>query len=118
MQLLMKCQLLREWKAKEKTMESRTIENVTDATKNLAHLSHQVVKAKTLIDDVIDDGKHKLERSVKRGRIAVEDCIEDTTYFIKRHPWESVGVAVGAGTIDGLLVSWLTNAGKRESQAR
>jgi len=89
-------------------MESKTMENVTDRAVNLAHLTHQVAKAKVLIDDVIDDGKHKVERTVKRGFVAVEDCIEDTTYFIKRHPWESVGAAVGLGAIVGLMAGWLT----------
>jgi len=89
-------------------MESKPLQNVTDEAVNLAHLTHQVAKAKVLIDDVIDDGKHKLDRTVKRGFAAVEDCIEDTTYFIKRHPWESVGTAVGVGAIVGLLAGWLT----------
>ena len=89
-------------------MESNTMENVGDAAINLAHLTHQVTKAKTLVNDVIDDGKHQVERAVKRGRVAVENCVEDTTYFIKRHPWESVGVAVGVGTIVGLIVGWVT----------
>jgi ElaB/YqjD/DUF883 family membrane-anchored ribosome-binding protein len=94
--------------SKGETMESKPLENVTDAAVNLAHLTHQIAKAKVLIDDVIDDGKHKVERSVKRGFVAVEDCIEDTTYFIKRHPWESVGAAVGLGAIVGLMAGWLT----------
>lgn len=89
-------------------MENKTMENITDATVNLAHLGHQVAKARTLIDDAIEVGKHKVERSVKRGRVAVEDCVEDTTYFIKRHPWESVGMAVGVGAFVGLIVGWVT----------
>lgn len=89
-------------------MEGKTMENVTDAAINLAHLTHQVAKAKVLIDDVMDDGKRKVERTVKRGFVAVEDCIEDTTYFIKRHPWQSVGTALGLGTAMGLFVGWLT----------
>ena len=89
-------------------MEGKTMENVKDAAVNLAHLSNQVAKAKLLIEDSINDGKHKVERKVKRGFVAVEDCIEDTTYFIKRHPWESVGAAVGVGAIVGLLAGWLT----------
>ena len=89
-------------------MEDKTMENVTDAAINLAHLTHQVAKAKVLIDDVIDDGKRQVERTAKRGFVAVEDCIEDTTYFIKRHPWQSVGTALGLGTAMGLFVGWLT----------
>lgn len=99
-------------------MENKTMDNVTDVTMNLAHLAHQVAKARTLIDDVIDDGKHKVERTVKRGRVAVEDCVEDTTYFIKRHPWESVGIAVGVGTLVGLLAGWVTTRTCRSSSAK
>lgn len=90
-------------------MEGKTMENVTDAAINLAHLTHEVAKAKVLVDDVIDDGKRKVERTVKRGFVAVEDCIEDTTYFIKRHPWQSVATALGLGTAMGLFVGWLTS---------
>lgn len=90
-------------------MEAKIKENVTDAAINLAHLTHQVAKAKVLIDDVIDDGKRKVERTAKRGFVAVEDCVEDTTYFIKRHPWQSVGTALGLGAGIGLLVGWLTS---------
>jgi ElaB/YqjD/DUF883 family membrane-anchored ribosome-binding protein len=89
-------------------MEGKIIGNVTDAAINLAHLTHQVGKAKILFDDVMDDGKRKVERTAKRGVVAVEDCIEDTTYFIKRHPWQSVGTALGLGTAMGLFVGWLT----------
>jgi ElaB/YqjD/DUF883 family membrane-anchored ribosome-binding protein len=90
-------------------MGGNTMENVTEAAINLAHVTHQVAKAKVLIDDVMDDGKRKVERTAKRSLVAVEDCIEDTTYFIKRHPWQSVGTAAGLGAAIGLFVGWLTS---------
>jgi ElaB/YqjD/DUF883 family membrane-anchored ribosome-binding protein len=87
-------------------MESNLRENVTDKAFNLPDLTQQVTKAKVLVNDVIEDGKHKMERTFKRGIIATEECIEDTTYFIKRHPWQSVGTAAGIGAVVGLLVGW------------
>lgn len=89
-------------------MEVKSVENVTDAAMNLAHLTHEVSKAKVLIDDVLEDSKRKAQRMVKRGFVAAEDCVEDTTYFIKRHPWQSVGTALGVGAVAGVLAGWLT----------
>ncbi|MCM3871491.1 MAG: hypothetical protein ND895_12480 [Pyrinomonadaceae bacterium] len=89
-------------------MESKAVENVTDAAINLAHITHEVSKAKVLIDDILENGKHKAERMMKRGVVVAEDCVEDTTYFIKRHPWQSVGTALGVGAAFGVLAGWLT----------
>ncbi len=88
-------------------MDTNLAENVTDTAINLAHLKHEVSKAKVLIDDVLEDSKRKAERLVKRSVVATEDCIEDTTYYIKRHPWQSVGVALGFGAGVGILTGWL-----------
>ena len=74
-------------------MEASTMENVTG-------------KAKVFVNDVIEDGRHTVERTFKRGMLATEECIEDTTIFIKRHPWQSVGTAVGIGAVVGLLAGW------------
>jgi ElaB/YqjD/DUF883 family membrane-anchored ribosome-binding protein len=87
-------------------METNPRENVTGTAPTLTNLSQQVTKAQVLVKDVIEDGKHKMERTFKRGIIATEECIEDTTYFIKRHPWPSVGTAVGIGAVAGLLAGW------------
>lgn len=89
-------------------MESKAVENATDAPINLAHLTHEVSKAKVLIEDVLEDGKRKAERMLKRGTVAAEDFVEDTAHFIKRHPWQSVGAALGLGAGVGMLAGWLT----------
>ena len=87
-------------------MQSNSMENVSDKAINLPNLAQQVTKAKELVNDVFEDGKHKMERTFKRGIIATEKCIEDTTFFIKRHQWQSVGTAVGIGAVIGLLAGW------------
>ena len=87
-------------------MESNARENVTGKAINLPDLTEQVTKAKTLVNDGIEDGKHKMERTFKRGLVATEECIDDTAHFIKRHPWQSVGTAVGIGAVVGLLAGW------------
>ncbi|HEU4712905.1 MAG TPA: hypothetical protein VFS76_15125 [Pyrinomonadaceae bacterium] len=90
-------------------MESNTRESVRDREINLPPFAERVEKAKVVVNDVIENGKHKVNRTFKRGIIATEECIEDTTYFIKRHPWQSVGTAVGIGAVVGLLAGWQAN---------
>jgi len=89
-------------------MESKGVENASNAAINLAHLTHEVSKAKVLIGDILEDGKRKAARTLKRRLVAAEDRVEDTIYFIKRHPWQSVGAALGLGAAVGLLAGWLT----------
>jgi len=82
-----------------------TATRATDVAVNVANLTEELGKAKELVDDAIATGKHKAERLAKRATVAVDDCIVDTTYFIKKHPWQAVGVAAFIGTAAGLLVS-------------
>jgi ElaB/YqjD/DUF883 family membrane-anchored ribosome-binding protein len=82
-----------------------TATRATDVAVNLAHLTEELGKAREMVDDAIETGRHKAERLAKQATSAVEDCIDDTTYFIKKHPWQAVGVAAFIGTAAGLLMS-------------
>jgi len=101
---------------KGEKMQSKAAENLSDHAVNLAHLTHEVTKAKDLIDDVLEDSKRKAERMLKLGTVAVEDCVEDTTYFIKRHPWQSVGTALGLGAGFGMLAGWLITRSRSRNE--
>ena len=99
----------------EMKMETKTIERAADGAPQFAHLTHEVSKARALVNDVIEDGKRKAQRSVKHAVVAAEECVEDTTYYIKRHPWQSVGLAAGLGVGTGLLASWMVSRAVRAS---
>lgn len=88
-------------------METKLVDNATDVAVNLAHLGGEISKAKILVEDAIDLGKHKAGRAMKHATMAAEDLVEDTTYYIKRHPWQSVGIAAGLGTTAGLVLGFI-----------
>lgn len=88
-------------------MESKVVERGADSRFDLGHLSHEAAKAKVLLEDIIEDSKRQAERTLRRSKFAVEDCIAETTHLIKRHPWESICVAMSFGTAVGVLVGWL-----------
>jgi ElaB/YqjD/DUF883 family membrane-anchored ribosome-binding protein len=92
---------------KERNMDNQQLETATGPAVNLAHLTHELSKAKVLVEDAIDDGKHKVERLLKRGYSEAEDYVDDTRHYIKHHPWQSVGIALGVGTGAGLVFGWL-----------
>ena len=97
-------------------METKIVEKATEGALQMAHLTHEVSKARTLVNDVIGDGKRKAQRTAKRALITAEDYVEDTTYYIKRHPWQSVGIATGVGVGAGVLASWVFSRGLRACQ--
>lgn len=95
-------------------METNTIENTAaDGPVQFAHLTQEVSKARTVARKVIEDGQRQARRTAKRAVVAVEECVEDTTYYIKRHPWQSVGLAASFGVGAGLLASWLLSRSSR-----
>jgi ElaB/YqjD/DUF883 family membrane-anchored ribosome-binding protein len=63
---------------------------------------------KKRVENAVDDAVTDATRVAKHGRHAVEDVIEDMTYWIKKNPWRSVGYAVGAGLGIGVFVGWIT----------
>ena len=61
--------------------------------------------SKTRISEGYQDAKSATRRLVKRTRHAAEDLMDDFTHQIKHYPLRSVGIALGAGAILGVLVS-------------
>ena len=45
---------------------------------------------KKKLEHAVEDAVLEAERMAKHGRHAVEDVMEDTTYWIKKNPWQSV----------------------------
>lgn len=43
-------------------METKTIDKTADCALQLPHLTHEVSKARTLVNDVVEDGKRKCQR--------------------------------------------------------
>ena len=70
---------------------------------------------KKKLQHAVEDVVMEAERMAKHGRHAVEDVVEDTTYCIKKNPWQAVGFAAGAGLGIGLCVSWF--ASRRSSHS-
>ena len=51
----------------------------------------------------VDENIREVRRAITVGRHAVEDCAGETAIQVRRHPFLSLGVAVGAGMFLGCL---------------
>jgi len=94
------------------TVNTQNSSRVTDALKTagkIADLSLDFGLLKKRLENAVEDAILDTERMAKHGRRALEDVMEDTTYWIKKNPWQSVGYAAGAGLGIGLFVGWFTS---------
>ena len=91
-------------------MQTTTVANGKNTGFKLTHLAAKAAEGKIIAEDLVEIGKRKAQRLVRRGYEAGEDYLDDTTHYIKHNPWRSVGVALGVGLTLGFLGGFL---GKR-----
>lgn len=54
----------------------------------------------------VDENMRDVRRAIVAGRHAVEDCAADATIQVRRHPFVSLGIAAGVGTLFGCLIGF------------
>ena len=57
-------------------------------------------------EQVIDAAERKFLAAAKDARRAAEDMRDNTRHVIRRYPFESMGIMLGAGIILGVLGGW------------
>lgn len=83
-------------------MQTATVANGRNTGFKLAHLTAKAAEGKMLAEDMLEIGKRRAQRMVRRGYDAGEDYLDETTRYIKHHPWQSVSAALGVGVVLGL----------------
>ena len=58
-------------------------------------------EAGTAMGNGIVDATRAVEQSVRKGRFAAEDAIDQTKLVIRRRPFQSLAVAFGGGVVVG-----------------
>jgi len=89
-------------------MRTATVENGRSTGIKLAHLTAKAAEGKMLAEDLVEIGKRKAQRLVRRGYETGEDYLDESKRYIKYHPWRSVGVALGLGLTLGFLSGFLS----------
>ena len=89
-------------------MRATTVEDGKSTGIKLAHLAAKAAEGKVIAEDLVDIGKRKAQRLVRQGYEMGEDYIDESRRYIKRNPWQSVGVALGVGLLLGFVAGALT----------
>ena len=71
---------------------------------SMQDVTSEVSRIKCLLAEAVDEGVKQSVRSLKRGRHAAEDAVEDARHRVKQYPFAAVGIALGAGLVLGGLV--------------
>lgn len=66
----------------------------------------------------VEENVRDVRRAVVAGRHAVEDCAAEATLQVRRHPFVSLGIAAGVGTLFGCLIGFTIGrlGGRRTSE--
>jgi len=67
----------------------------------------EVSRIRTTVTEAVDDGVKSAVRTLKQGRHAAEDALDDARHSVKQNPLQSVGLVFVAGVLAGWLVSLL-----------
>lgn len=89
-------------------MQTTAVENGKSTGIKLAHLAAKAAEGKILAEDLVEIGKRKAQRLVRRSFEAGEDYLDESKRYIKHRPWQSVGVALAVGLSLGFLSGLLS----------
>jgi len=91
------------------TTQATEMGNALETAGKIAEIGINFGFLRKRLENAVDDAVRDAERMAKHGRRAMEDVMEDTTYWIKKNPWQSVGYAAGAALGIGLCLGWCTS---------
>ncbi len=89
-------------------MQTATAEDGKSTGIKLAHIAAKAAGGKILAEDLVDIGKRKAQRLYRQGFEMGEDYIDESRRYIKKNPWQSVGVALGVGLALGFVAGILS----------
>ena len=89
-------------------MRTATAEDGKSTGIKLAHIAAKAAEAKILAEDLVGIGKRKAQRLYRQGFEMGEDYIDESRRYIKKNPWQSVGVALGIGLALGFVAGLLS----------
>jgi len=67
----------------------------------------EVSKIRSFVKDAVEDGVRLASQTIRHGRYAAEDAIEEAKHTVKQRPLQAMGIAFAAGVLAGSLLTWI-----------
>lgn len=81
--------------------------DVLDRTPSVEEVLREVSRIRTVVTEAVEDGVKSAVKTIKQGRHAVEDVLDDARHTVKQRPFESMGVVLAAGILTGAFLTWI-----------
>lgn len=87
-------------------MQADITEKLEEKLERVDDLLQEVSRIKCVVTDAVEDGFKSALKTVKQGRAAAEDAIDDAKSAVKRNPLQALGIAFAIGVAIGGLTFW------------
>ena len=101
--------------SRDKTSVYESEDTMTTVTESAAQAVRDYAEP---VRAAVEENMRDVRRAVVAGRHAVEDCAAEATIQVRRHPFVSLGIAAGVGTLFGCLIGFTVGhfGGRRTSE--
>lgn len=86
---------------------------VEQASEKLGDMRQSAFRIKSSVPQAVEDGLHQVRRTIKKGWYGAHDLVDIAAFKIKRHPFQTVGISVGAAFATGLIAGLAARGSKR-----
>ena len=81
--------------------------NYVELPSSVEEALREVSRIKSVVSEAVEDGVKSAVKTLRQGRVAAEDAIDDARRTVRQKPFQAVGVVFGLGVLVGGLLAWL-----------
>jgi len=81
--------------------------NYVELPASIEEALREISRIKVVVSEAVEDGVKSAMKTIKQGRSAAEDAIDEARHVVKQKPFQAVGVVFGVGVLVGGLLAWI-----------
>lgn len=81
--------------------------NYVELPASVEEALREVSRIKSVVSEAVEDGVKSAVKTLRQGRVAAEDAIDDARRTVRQRPFQAVGVVFGMGVLVGGLLAWI-----------